>query len=62
MTGSLNQNRRNYALFFVMMILVVYLGHGIFHPVAVQSFKLVFGEVTSSQTGEPLKKHGAPLS
>ena len=48
------------------MILVVYLGHGIFHPVEYHFF--VFSsiqcleEVLSSQIEEPQKQIGAPLS
>ena len=47
------------------MILVVYLSHGIFRPVAVLFFlpkKQFLGEVLSSEIEEPQKKRGAPLS
>ena len=54
--GSLTQNRRKYAIFFT--ILVAYLGHGIFNPVAVLFFsKSVFGRcLLCSQIEEPQKK------
>ena len=46
------------------MILVVYLGHGIFHPVAVLVFfKSVFGKVLSSQIeGVVLEKKWSTFS
>ena len=45
------------------MILVVYLGHGSFHPVALSFFSSsisFWGEVLSSQIEEPQKESGAP--
>ena len=42
---------------FSFMISVVYLGHGIVHPVAVLVFSnLILGEVLSSQVEEPSEK------
>ena len=44
MTGVLNSKSSEMGHFFFCVILVVYLGHGIFHPVAVFFFsKTVFG-------------------
>ena len=64
MTGLLNQKIVGIGSFFFCMILVVYLGHGMFHPVTVLFFLPIRfgGEVLSSQIEEPQKKTGAPLS
>ena len=52
-----------YAPLIFFMILVVYLGHGSFHPVALSFFSSsisFWGEVLSSQIEEPQKESGAP--
>ena len=61
--GSFTQNRRKYDIFSSFsFILVVYLGHGIFHPVVVVAVlffsKSVFGidMPSSSQVEESQKK------
>ena len=47
----------------VRVILLVYLGHGSFHPVAVFVFyKSVFGRGLDSQVEETQKQSGASLS
>ena len=63
MTGLFNPKSSETGNFFCM-ILVAYLGHGIFHPVPVLFFSAnqFWGEVLSSQIDEPQKKSGAPLS
>ena len=46
------------------LIFFVYLGHGMFHPVAISylSRNQFLREVLSSQIEEPRKERGAPLS
>ena len=64
MTERLNPKSSETGLFFCLMILVVYLGNGNFHPVAVYSSpKSVLGEVLRSPKLRNLGKiSGAPLS
>ena len=63
MTGLLNTKSSEIGYVF-FMILVAYLGHEIFHPVAVYfpPNQILAEEVLSSQIKETSEKSGAPLS
>lgn len=56
----------NRTLFCMILVAcVVYIGHGIFHPVEVLPFlpeSVSASEILSSQTDKPQKIGGAPLS